>query len=84
MVVSPLQDTGLDAQKVIGTLDIPMYFIGTSAGTTARAAKFLAADALDSRGLTIFERVPSGLQFIDVHGPEMMGRMLQFLGEITA
>lgn len=84
MVFSPLQDTGMDAQRVISELDTPMYFIGTNAGSSARAAKFLEAAAVDSRGLTIFERVPSGLQFIDVFGPELAGRLLQFLDDATA
>ncbi len=84
MVFSPLQDTGLDAQRVIGGLDIPTYFIGSNAGSSARAAKFLESAAVDSRGITVFDRTPSGLQFIDVYGPELAGRLLQFLDDVTA
>ena len=84
MIFSPLQDTGLDAQRTIGDLDIPTYFIGIDTGPSARAAKFLERAALNPLGITIFEGVPSGLQFIDVYGPEMAGRLLQFLDDATA
>lgn len=84
MVFSPLQDTGMDAQQVIGGLDTPTFFIGSNAGSSARAAKFLEAAAVDSRGITVFDRTPSGLQFIDVYGPELAGRLLQFLDDATA
>lgn len=84
MIFAPLQDTGLDAQRTIGDLNIPTYFIGIDTGPSARAAKFLERAAADPLGITIFEGVPSGLQFIDVYGPEMAGRLLQFLDDATA
>ena len=84
MIFSPLQDTGLDAQRNIGDLDIPTYFIGIDTGPSARAAKFLERAALNPLGITVFDGVPGGLQFMDVHGPEMAGRLLQFLDDATA
>ena len=84
MIFSPLQDTGLDAQRSIGDLDIPTYFIGINSGPSARASKFLERAALNPLGITVFDNVPSGLQFIDVYGPEMAGRLLQFLDDATA
>lgn len=41
MIFSPHQDTGLDAQRNIGDLDTPAYFIGIDTGPSARTAKFI-------------------------------------------
>ncbi|NND01646.1 MAG: hypothetical protein HKN91_02565 [Acidimicrobiia bacterium] len=84
MIFSPLQDTGLDAQRAITDLNIPSYFIGIDTGSSARAARFLERAAVNPLGITVFDGVPSGLQFIDVHGPELAGRLLQFLDDATA
>lgn len=84
LIFSPLQDTGLDAQRAIGDLDIPTYFIGIDAGNSARSTRFLERNATNPLGMVIFDPVPSGLQFVDVHGPELAGRLVQFVEDVAA
>ncbi len=79
MLFSPPQDTGLDANRVLPEIGAPMYFIGSNAGQSASWARRMEAKVKDSRGVYIFERVPSGLTFIDVYGGELAGRVLQFV-----
>ncbi len=82
MVFSPPQDTGLDASRVLPEIEAPTYFIGTEAGRSASWAKRLEAKAVDSRGVFVFERVPSGVQFIDVFGAELAGRLVDFVASV--
>ncbi len=82
MLFSPPQDTGLDASRVIAEIDAPMYFIGSNAGQSASWAKRHEAKAVDSRGVFIFDRVPTGVTFFDVFGGELAGRIVEFLSSI--
>ena len=84
LLFSPLQDTGLDAQKVIGTVDTPMLFVGSDAGPSARGSRILEGSALDSRGVTVFDRVQTGLTFNDVFGPELAGLIVEFVEDVAA
>lgn len=82
MLFSPPQDTGLDASRVLSQLEIPMLFVGSNAGQSASWAKRHEAKANDSRGVVVFERVPSGLSFIDVFGGELAGRIVGFVESV--
>jgi hypothetical protein len=83
MVFSPPQDHGIDADRVLGELETPIYFIGGQAGPTASWAKRMSAKALDSRGWYIFDHVPSGFSFLDVYGSELVGRILDFADSVA-
>jgi alpha/beta superfamily hydrolase len=78
MLFSPPQDHGLDANAVLADLDAPTFFIGSNAGTSASWARRMSNKATNSVGAFVFERVPTGLQFIDVFGSEFVGRILDF------
>jgi alpha/beta superfamily hydrolase len=82
MLFSPPQDTGLDASRVVGEIEAPMWFVGSNAGQSASWARRLEAKALDSRGVVVFERVPTGVTFIDVFGGELAGRIVDFLASV--
>lgn len=83
MAFSPPQDHGIDADQVLGELEAPIFFIGSQAGRSASWANRMAAKALNSHGSYIFERVPTGLQFNDVFGPEFIGRILEFVDSVA-
>jgi alpha/beta superfamily hydrolase len=83
-VFSPPQETGMDAYRAIPLVDTPMWFVGSTAGQTASWAKRLESKALDSYGVHTFERTPNGLQFMDVFGPELTGRLLDFVDAAAA
>lgn len=78
MLFSPPQDTGLDADRVIARIDAPMLFVGSNAGQSVAWSRRLEAKAADSRGVIVFERVPSGVTFLDVLGGELAARLLEF------
>jgi alpha/beta superfamily hydrolase len=78
MLFSPPQDTGLDADSVLGQVEAPMYFIGTNAGTSASWARRMSAKAPTSVGVYVYDRVPSGLTFLDVYGGDFAGRIYEF------
>lgn len=83
MVFSPPQDHGIDANAALGELATPIFFIGGQAGPTASWAKRMAAKAMSPFGTYIFDNVPSGFQFFDVYGPELIGRILDFADSVT-
>ncbi len=82
MLFSPPQDTGLDSNRVIAEIEAPLLFIGSNAGPTASWSKRAEAKAANSHGVFIFERVPTGVTFLDVYGGELAGRMVDFLNAI--
>jgi alpha/beta superfamily hydrolase len=81
---SPPQETGLDATKAIPLVETPMWFVGINTGPTARWTKSLEKTAPNSYGAYVFESVPTGLNFMDVYGSELAGRLLDFLDGATA
>jgi alpha/beta superfamily hydrolase len=83
-VFSPPQETGMDATRAIPEVDTPMWFVGSNAGQTASWARRLEAKAVDSYGIHVFEPTPTGLQFMDVFGAELAGRILNFIDEAAA
>lgn len=82
MLFSPPQDHGMDANAVLAELEAPIYFIGSNAGTSASWSRRMSNKAQNSAGAFVFERVPTGLQFIDVFGPEFVGRILEFADSV--
>lgn len=82
MLFSPPQDTGLDAGAVIGEIDAATLFIASNAGQSASWAKRLEAKAVNSLGVFVFERVPSGVTFFDLFGGELAGRIADFVASV--
>lgn len=82
MLFSPPQDHGIDANAVLADLEAPTFFIGSNAGTSASWARRMSNKATNSVGAFVFERVPTGLQFIDVFGSEFTGRILDFADSV--
>jgi alpha/beta superfamily hydrolase len=82
MLFSPPQDHGMDANAVLAELEAPTFFIGSNAGTSASWARRMSNKAENTVGAFVFERVPTGLQFIDVFGPEFVGRILEFADSV--
>ena len=81
---SPPQDYGLDANAAIPQVDTPMWFVGSDGGSTASWARRMEAKAVDSYGVHVFDRTPTGLQFVDVFGTEFAGRILDFVDAAAA
>ena len=46
--------------------------------------RILEGSALDSRGVTVFDRVQTGLTFNDVFGSELVGLIVEFLEDVAA
>lgn len=76
---SPPQDHGLDANAVLDEAELPTLFVGSQAGRSASWANRMGNKALNATDIVIFDRVPSGLQFIDVFGPELAGHLVTFV-----
>ena len=72
----------MDANTVLPELETPTFFIGSNAGTSASWARRMSNRAANSAGAFVFERVPTGLQFSDVFGPEFVGRILDFADSV--
>lgn len=71
-------------QRCPGPIRRPLLFVGSNAGPSAGWSRRMANEALDSRGVHVFERTSSGLQFIDVFGGELAGRMAAFFTEAAS
>lgn len=82
MLFSPPQDHGMDANAVLADLETPTFYIGSNAGTSASWARRMSNKATNSAGAFVFERVPTGLTFTDVFGPEFVGRILDFADSV--
>jgi alpha/beta superfamily hydrolase len=82
MLFSPPQDHGMDANAVLADLEAPTFYIGSNAGTSASWARRMSNKASNSAGAFVFERVPTGLTFTDVFGPEFVGRILDFADSV--
>jgi alpha/beta superfamily hydrolase len=79
MLFSPPQDTGLDADRVLAEIDAPLFFVGSDAGRSASWARRMGAKAANPYDIHVFGGVPSGVQFIDVYGGELAGRIYDFI-----
>lgn len=84
LMFSPPQEIGHDAQAVIADLTTPTFHFGINTGTTARFAKLLSEAAGNSQGVHVFDAVPTGLTFVDVFGPELAGRVVAFVEDVTS
>ncbi|MFQ5554781.1 MAG: CocE/NonD family hydrolase [Acidimicrobiia bacterium] len=84
LLFSPPQDIGLNADAVLGEIDGLTLFIGTNGRRTGSWAKRMEAKATNSFGVFNFEPTPTGLQFIDVFGGELAGRVVDLVETATA
>jgi hypothetical protein len=84
MIWSAPQETGLDAQRVLYGIDVPVYLVSFENPRLERWAKLMAAEIEDVYDLYIYSPPPSGASFVDVYGPEFAGRLLDFVDYITA
>lgn len=83
LLFSPPQDTGLDADRSLPDIDGLTLFIGSNAGRSGSFSKRMEAKASNSFGAFNFERTPTGLQFNDVFGPELAGRIVAFVEAVA-
>ncbi len=83
LMFSPPQDHGLDANAVLPDLETPAWFVGYNPAQSASWAVRMSTAAQNSYGFLKLEQVPTGLQFIDVFGPELVGRMMDFIEDVT-
>jgi len=83
LLFSPPQDTGLDADRSLPDIDALTLFIGSNAGRSGSFSKRMEAKASNSFGSFNFERTPTGLQFNDVFGPELAGRIVAFVEAVA-
>ena len=84
LLFSPPQDHGLDANAVLPDLETPAWFVGYNPAQSASWAVRMSNAALNSYGFWKIEQIPTGLQFIDVFGPELAGRLMDFIDDVTA
>lgn len=83
MMFSPPQEAGHNAQAVIGDLATPTINFGINPGTSPRFAKLLSDAAGASLGYHNYDAVPTGLTFVDVHGVDIMSRLLDFIEAVA-
>ena len=84
MIWSAPQVLGLDAQQVLYGIEAPVFLVSFEAPRLERWAKLMSDELENVYDLVIYSPPPTGTTFIDVHGPEFVGRLLDFVDHIAA
>ena len=77
-----LARNGNDLITDLPNVDEPLWIVHIDVGSTGGIPTRLEPHVANLYEAFLFPRVPSGLQFIDVYGPEYGGRQLAFLAHV--
>ena len=83
LIWSAPQEVGLDASVVLDRIEAPIYLVSFETPRLERWHKLMADDIQDLYDLVIYTPPPTGLNFVDHHGEEFAGRLLDFVDYIA-
>ena len=83
MIWSAPQVLGLDAQQVLYGIEAPVFLVSFEAPRLERWAKLMSDELENVYDLVIYSPPPTGTSFIDIHGEEFVGRLVDFVDYIA-